>query len=89
MLQAARLIHRVQPEYPVVARRESLQGTVKLHALIAIDGTVQKLYVVKGYCSLAQAALDAVHQWKYQPTLLGGQPVEVDTEIDVIYELRR
>jgi TonB family protein len=86
-VQAARLIHRVQPTYPVVAREEHLQGTVTLHALIAKDGSLSHLYVIKGYCSLSQSALEAVRQWRYSPTLLMGYPVEVDTTIQVIYSL--
>jgi len=89
VVQSARLVHRVQPEYPVTARKEHLEGTVLLHALIAKDGSVQQLYVLKGYCSLSEAALDAVRQWRYTPTLLGGYPVEVDTQINVIYQLSR
>jgi len=86
-VQAAKLIKRVQPEYPDVARREHLQGAVKLHALISKDGSLRKLYVIKGYCSLARSSLNAVSQWRYSPTLLLGNPVEVDTEIDVFFKL--
>jgi hypothetical protein len=89
IVQAAHLIHRVQPDYPEVARREHLQGTVKLHALIAKDGSVQHLYVIQGYCSLAGTSIEAVKKWRYTPTMLLGQPVEVDTQIDVIYMLSR
>lgn len=86
---AARGISRIQPHYPEVARREYLQGTVKLHAIIGKDGTIQRLQVLKGYCSLAEASLEAVRQWRYRPTLFNGQPVEVDTTIDVIFTLNR
>jgi len=86
-VQAAKIIHRVQPNYPDKARHERLQGTVTLRALIAQDGTIQKLYVLKGYCSLAEASLTAVKQWRYTPTLLDGQPVEVDTTIQVIFAM--
>ena len=88
-VQASRLIHRVQPKYPKVARREHLQGTVKLHGLIAKDGTIRQLYVLRGYCSLAQSALEAVSNWRYSPTLVMGNPVEVDTEIDVSFQLQQ
>lgn len=88
-LQAARLVKRVQPTYPTVAREEHLSGTVKLHAVIATDGSVQSLRVWSGRCSLARASVDAVRQWRYQPTLLNGNPVEVDTEIDVTFSLQR
>jgi protein TonB len=85
---AARLIQRVQPMYPDIARREHLSGTVKLHAIIGKDGRIESLRVVSGRCSLARASVDAVRQWRYTPTLLNGQPVEVDTEIDVLFALR-
>jgi hypothetical protein len=88
-VQAAKLIHRVQPIYPVTAREEHLQGTVTMHALIGKDGAIRGLYVVKGSCSLAKAAYEAVRQWRYTPTILMGQPVEVDTVITVIYQLAR
>ena len=86
-VQAARLINRVQPTYPPLARQARIQGTVRLHAIIAKDGTVQQLEVVSGHPLLVQSALDAVRQWRYQPTLLNGEPVEVDTTIDVIFSL--
>ena len=86
-IQAAKVVKRVQPVYPEHARREHLQGTVKLHAIIAKDGSIQDLRVLSGACSLAQASFDAVRQWRYQPTLFNGQPVEVDTTIDVIFAL--
>lgn len=88
-VQAARLIHRVQPAYPERARSEHLEGKVEMHALIGKDGSMRKLYVVKGYCSLAAASLEAVRQWKYTPTMLMGEPVEVDTSIQVIFQLRQ
>jgi TonB family protein len=88
-VQAARLVKRVQPTYPTVAREEHLSGTVKLHAIIGIDGSVQSLRVWSGRCSLARASVDAVRQWRYQPTLLNGNPVEIDTQIDVIFSLQR
>jgi len=61
---------------------------VKLHAIIGKDGRIESLRVVSGRCSLARASVDAVRQWRYTPTLLNGQPVEVDTEIDVLFALR-
>jgi periplasmic protein TonB len=86
-VQAAKLVNRVTPMYPPLARQTRISGTVKLHAIIGKDGTVQQLQVVSGHPLLVQAALDAVRQWRYQPTLLNGEPVEVDTEIDVIFSL--
>jgi len=86
-VQAARLVNKVQPLYPPLARQTRISGTVKLHAIIGKDGSVQQLQMVSGHPLLVQAALDAVRQWRYQPTLLNGEPVEVDTEIDVIFSL--
>jgi outer membrane biosynthesis protein TonB len=56
--------------------------------LIGKDGSLRKLYVIKGYCSLSNSALKAVSEWRYAPTLINGSPVEVDTEIQVIYSLQ-
>jgi TonB family protein len=86
-VQAARIVRRVQPEYPEKARDERLQGTVRLHAIIGKDGAISRLVVLRGYCSLAKASVQAVSQWRYAPTLLMGEPVEVDTTIDVIFAL--
>jgi protein TonB len=86
-VQAARLVNRVQPIYPPLARQTRISGTVKLHAIIGKGGSVEQLQVVSGHPLLVQSALDAVRQWRYQPTLLNGDPVEVDTEIDVIFSL--
>jgi TonB family protein len=88
-LQAAQLTHRVQPIYPEIAKQERLSGTVRLHALIALDGSVRVLRVLSGRCSLARASVDAVRQWRYRPTTMNGNPVEVDTTIDVIFALNR
>jgi protein TonB len=86
-VQAARLVNRVQPVYPPLARQTRISGTVKLHAIIGKNGAVEQLQVLSGHPLLVQSALDAVRQWRYQPTLLNGEPVEVDTEIDVIFSL--
>ena len=86
---AAKLLHQVQPEYPEIAKREHLQGTVKLHAMVAKDGTVRMLRVLTGFCSLSEAAMKAVRQWRYRPTLLEGNPVDVDTTIEVVFSLNR
>jgi len=88
-VQAARIINRVQPVYPPLARQTRISGTVRLHAIIGKDGTIQQLEVMNGHPLLQQAALDAVRQWRYQPTLLNGDPVEVDTTIDVIFSLNQ
>jgi protein TonB len=88
-VQAAKLMNRVQPSYPPLARQTRISGTVRLHAIIGKDGSVQQLEVLSGHPLLVQAALDAVRQWRYQPTTLNGDPVEVDTTIDVIFSLNQ
>ena len=86
-VQAASLINKVTPNYPPLARQTRISGTVRLHAIIGKDGSVQSLTLESGHPLLVQAALDAVRQWRYRPTLLNGVPVEVDTTIDVIFSL--
>ena len=86
-VQQARLINQLRPVYPPLAKQARIQGTVKLQAVIARDGTIQELQVVSGHPLLVQSALDAVRQWRYQPTLLNGEPVEVSTTIDVVFTL--
>jgi protein TonB len=86
-VQQARLIARPTPAYPPLARQARIQGTVRLQAIIAKDGTVSQLEVLSGHPLLVQSALDAVRQWRYQPTLLNGEPVEVVTTIDVVFTL--
>jgi protein TonB len=88
-VQAAKLLNKVQPMYPPLARQTRISGTVRLHAIIAKNGTVEQLEVISGHPLLVQAALDAVRQWKYQPTTLNGENVEVDTTIDVIFSLNQ
>lgn len=87
-VQQALLVHRVQPGYPILARRARLEGTVYLRAIIARDGTVHSLELISGHPILAQAAKEAVLQWRYRPTLLNGEPVEVETHITVVFTLR-
>jgi periplasmic protein TonB len=88
-VMAAALIYKVQPEYPVIARTIHLQGTVYLRAIIATDGTVRQLEVISGNTILARPAREAVLQWRYQPTRLNGEPVEVETLITVNFVLNQ
>jgi protein TonB len=81
------LIHQVKPSYPPLARQARIQGTVVLQAVIGKDGNIQNLKVVSGHPMLAPAALEAVKQWKYKPYYLNGEPVEVDTTINVNFTL--
>ena len=86
-VEAARLIHEVQPEYPLLARDARIGGTVRLKAIISRDGKVEDLSLVSGQPLLVAAAMDAVKQWVYKPTYLNGVPVEVVTEVDVHFQL--
>jgi periplasmic protein TonB len=79
-VQAAKLTNKVQPLYPPLARQTRISGTVRLHAIIAKNGTVEQLEVISGHPLLVQAALDAVRQWKYQAPTLNGEAVEVERE---------
>jgi TonB family protein len=86
-VMAAALIYKVQPQYPAIARTMHLAGTVYLHAIIGTDGAVRQLEVISGNPILARPAREAVLQWRYQPTRLNGEPVEVETFITVNFVL--
>jgi len=87
-VQAANLITKVQPVYPADDKRQGIQGTVAMKALISRDGVPLELTVLSTPSEgLANASLDAVRQWRYQPTLLNGDPVEVETQINVNFTL--
>ncbi len=83
----ASLIRRIEPIYPAIARQLHLEGVVELRAIIARDGTVQQLELVSGNPVLSRAARDAVLQWRFRPTLLNGEPVEVITYFTVAFHL--
>ena len=85
----ANLIHDVAPTYPLEAGRARIEGTVVLLAVIAKDGTVQDVRVERGLPVLAQAAIEAVKQWRYRPYLVNGEPVEVDSQITINFTLSR
>jgi len=86
-VEAANLIAKVTPVYPTLAKQAQISGTVTLTAFIGADGKVQNLSVVSGHPLLVQAALDAVKQWVYKPTLLNGLPTPVITTIVVNFTL--
>lgn len=86
-VQQASLIRQVQPSYPPLAKAAHVSGTVVLHAIIAKDGTIEHLEFQSGPAMLMTAAMDAVRQWRYKPTMLNGEPVEVDTQITVVFTL--
>jgi len=83
----ANLIRGPKPTYPPLAKQARIQGVVKLNAVIGKDGTIQDLKAASGHPLLVPAALEAVRQWLYKPTLLNGEPVEVVTVIDVNFTL--
>ena len=86
-VQQTKLVSQPHPVYPLEAKQARIQGVVKFNATIAKDGTMQHLEVISGHPLLVPAAMEAVRQWVYQPTLLNGQPVEVTTEVDVNFTL--
>jgi TonB family protein len=86
-VQHSKLIEQVRPKYPPLAKQARIQGTVRLRATIAKDGSVRDLEVVSGHPLLVESALEAVRQWRYRQTLLNGEPVEVITMIDVNFTL--
>ncbi len=81
------LIRKVNPTYPPLARQARIQGTVVLQAQISKDGSIENLQLISGHPMLAPAAIEAVKQWKYKPYLLNGEPVEVDTQVQVNFTL--
>jgi TonB family protein len=88
-LDPAMLLNRVEPVYPALPKQMGRSGRVELRAIIATDGTIQSLQVVSGDPLFIQSALQAVQQWRYKPTILNGQPVEIDTFITVVYNINR
>ena len=81
------LIHKVQPVYPMPARVNHIQGTVLLNAIIGKDGRIAELTPVSGPPELIPAAIGAVQQWRYKPYLFNGDPIQVKTQITVIFTL--
>ena len=86
-IMTARILTRVEPIYPAQARREGKQGTAWLDAVIAADGTVRKTQIISGDEVLAQAAADAVRQWRFEPYRAADRPLEVETAIAIEFRL--
>jgi len=82
-----KLTHRVEPIYPRIAIQARIAGEVRLDAVVGTDGRVHELRVLSGHPMLVQAAVDAVRQWIFQPTLLNGLPVEVNAPVTVTFRL--
>jgi protein TonB len=83
------LIRKTVPRYPAIAIATRTEGTVILQATISKAGTIENLRVVSGSPMLRQAAIEAVQSWLYKPYLLSGEPVEVDTTVNVVFSLER
>jgi len=81
------LLHRVEPDYPEEARQQRIQGALVLEVHIAQDGSVREVTVVSGPPLLAQAATDAVKQWRFKPRLVSGRPAEMQTRITLNFRL--
>jgi periplasmic protein TonB len=81
------ILRKVQPTYPPLARQARIQGKVLLQAQISKEGNIENLQLISGHPMLAPAAIEAVKQWKYRPYLLNGEPVEVETQVEVNFTL--
>lgn len=86
-VQKAKLVQQAAPVYPPLAMQARISGVVRLNVIIGKDGTVQNVTLVSGHPLLVPAAMEAMKQWTYQPTLLNGQPVEVVTQVEVNFDL--
>ncbi len=86
-VMAGNVLVKTQPTYPAIAKAARIQGTVVLSATISKTGSIENLTVVSGPQMLAQSALDAVRSWRYKPYLLNGEPVEVQTQVNVTFTL--
>ena len=86
-LQIGQLANMVDPVYPPDARQAHLEGTVKLHVVVGADGEIQSFRTVSGPEALAQAAMLAVREWRYRPTLLNGKPVEMQEDMTFVFRL--
>ena len=82
-----RIIHQVLPEYPELARKAGVQGTVVLEAVVSVEGAVTQVRFVSGPEALSQAAMDAVRWWRFEPYSVNGQPATVETTVAVDFRL--
>jgi protein TonB len=86
-VQEAMLLVVVRPQYPPLAKRARIQGTVRMSAIINKEGKIIELTVIDGHPFLVDAAVEVVRKWRYRPTYLGGEPVEVATQIIMRFHL--
>ena len=89
VMMEGNLIHRVEPQYPMIAKQIRLEGAVVLKAIISREGNIERVEVASGSSLLARSAVEAVRLWKYRPYLLNDEPVEVETQITVNFVLQR
>jgi TonB family protein len=88
-VQAAMVLNKVTPVYPALAKSAGVEGVVHLAVIIAPDGTIQEIHSLSGPPLLVTAAMDALKQWVYKPTLLNGQPIQVETTVDINFTLNQ
>jgi|SRR5579859_4495347 len=86
-VMSGNLLTKTVPQYPAIARAARIQGVVVMQATISKSGSIENLRVIDGPPMLQQAAIDAVRTWRYKPYLLNGEPVEVETTINVVFNL--
>jgi protein TonB len=86
-VMAGNLVVKTMPQYPAIPKAAGIHGTVVLQATISRTGSIENLRVISGPPMLQQAAIDAVRTWRYKPYLLNGEPVEVETTINVFFNL--
>ena len=86
-LQVGQLLNVVEPVYPPEAIKDRVEGTVKLHAVVGSDGSIQSLTALSGPKALVDASMSAVHNWKYSPTRMGGQAIETEEDISFVFRL--
>jgi protein TonB len=87
VMMEGNLIHKVEPQYPLIAKQLHIEGTVIVKAIISRDGVIARAEAESGQMLLARAALAAVRQWRYRPYYLNHEPIEVETEITVNFVL--
>jgi len=89
VIMEGNLIHKVEPQYPAIAKQLHIEGTVIVKAIISRDGVITRAEAESGQTLLVQAALAAVRQWRYRPYYLNHEPIEVETEITVNFVIQR
>ena len=85
----AKLVKKIQPDYPAEAQEKKIEGTVKLQVIVRKDGSVTVQNVLEGNPILSPAATESVGQWRYEPWLLNGQPIEMQATIEVVFSLTK